>query len=72
MCQLTENNVEINELSPLTISYVAPLFIPEYYLNNTRDYSMLFDIVLAKSVLLPENKTRSSIEDSNFFKIISP
>ncbi len=72
LCQLTENNVEINELSPLTISYVAPLFIPEYYLNNTRDYSMLFDIALAKSVLLSENNHSGSIEEGTFLKVTTP
>ena len=71
-CQLTKNNIVINELKPLTISYVAPLFIPEYYLNNTRDYSMLFDIALAKSILLPENNSRGSIEEGPLFKVISP
>ena len=72
ICQLSENNINIPELNPLRISYVSPLFIPEYYLSNTRDYNMLFDIALAKSIILPDETSTGSINEAIFYKVTKP
>ena len=72
LCKLSENNINIAELNPLTLNYIAPLFIPEYYLSNTRNYNMLFDIALAKSILVSDRYTKGSIEEGSFYKVTNP